>query len=325
MTAAPGGILLGDIGGTNARFAVLDADGLGPVITLPVAGYSSPASAIDEFLLTSGAAIGSMVLAVAGPVEGSRVVMTNSGWVINAEALSQDFSVNSVRLVNDFAALAWSLDRLQDSDLHGLSGSRTATGPKVVVGPGTGLGVACLVRQGSGGIVLSSEGGHMTMAGSNAREDAVLAFLRAKWGHVSAERVVSGPGLRNLYEAVTGLAGEMPASRTSAAIVAAARDGSCQYCAEALELFCGFLGSFAGNAALTFAATGGVYIGGGIVPHMIDRLEKSAFRERFQAKGRFKNYLARIPVFAITCPNPAMIGLQAMVAQENDCERTTGS
>lgn len=313
-------ILLGDIGSTNARFALLTGGRLDPVSTLPVADFPGIEPAIRHFLADRPATqpIG-MLLAVAGPVSDGITVLTNSGWTIDPAALAQRFGVSDVRLVNDFAAIAMALPHLRDADLLPIGPRQSAPGVKLALGPGTGLGIACLVPDRSGGHVLSSEGGHSTLAGGDAAEDAVLARIREQTGHVSAERVLSGPGLSRLCATIAGLAGETADHRSPASVVAAARDGSCRHCARAVDMFCGLLGSFAGNAALMFNATGGVYLAGGIVPRMTDLLERSAFRERFTAKGRFNAYLDAIPTFVIQRPDPAFLGLQA--AQMPDPDR----
>ena len=175
----------------------------------------------------------------------------------------------------------------------------------------TGLGVAAYLPQG-GGRVLNSEGGHATLAGSSPREDAVIAHLRQRFGHASAERALSGPGLENLYHAIAALDGVAVPARDAAAISKAARSGECPVCRAALDMFCAMLGDVAGNLALTFGARGGVYIAGGIVPRLGGYFEQSPFRRRFEAKGRFSAYVAAVPTCVILAETPALRGLATL-------------
>jgi glucokinase len=215
-----------------------------------------------------------------------------------------------VRLINDFEAIAWALPHFPARDLARIGGGDPMPdAPIAVLGPGTGLGVAAWLPQGS---VLNSEGGHVTLAGSSPREDAVIAHLRARFGHVSAERALSGPGLENLYQAIAALDGVAAPARNAAAISQAARKGECPVCRAALDLFCALLGDVAGNLALTFGARGGVYIAGGIVPRLSEELMRSAFRTRFDGKGRMRAYVEPIPVNVVMHQDPAFVGLKAL-------------
>ena len=187
------------------------------------------------------------------------------------------------RIINDFEAVAYSLPSLAPPDLVGIGGGEAEAGaPMAVLGPGSGLGVACLVPGTEKHIVVSSEGGHATLAGANDREDEIIKHLRSRFGHVSAERVVSGDGLENIYQAIVALDGLALAPRSAADITKSALAGDCPVAHEALATFCAFLGSFAGNVALTFGARGGVYIAGGISPRIVDFLSRSEFRSRLE-------------------------------------------
>jgi glucokinase len=306
-------VLLGDIGGTNARFALLDANGLHPIESIPVGGYRQFEDAVEAFFMRgpNHAAAASAILAVAGPVEDGRCELTNSSWVIDAVPLSKTFDWERVRVINDFEAIAWSLPCLTAPDLIAIGGGLAVpAAPAVVLGPGTGLGLACFVPRERGAIVLASEAGHVTLPGTCQREDAVIEKIRERFNHVSAERALSGEGLVNLYRAVGSIDGNPIPERGPAEITSAALDGSCSVCQEALDLFCAMLGTFAGNAALTFAARGGIYIAGGIAPRIVRRLTDSQFRSRFESKGRFGTYLAAIPTWIIVNPEPAFVGLQ---------------
>jgi glucokinase len=320
MKSVPGEILLGDIGGTNARFTFVKDDEIGPVEAVAVKDYSRFTDALAA-VVNGGQreSIASVAFAAAGPVDGNRCRVTNSGWVIDASEIRNSFNGAHVRIVNDFEALAWSLPRLLPSALVALGGGEAVrSAPAAVLGPGTGLGLACLSPRAAGDIVISTEGGHATLAGTCRREDAIIEHLRSRFGHVSAERVLSGAGLVNLYQAVISIDGRPMIERSAAEITMAGLDGSCVACREALDLFCAMLGTFAGNVALTFAARGGIYIGGGIAPRIIAHLRGSQFRARFEAKGRFQSYLAAIPTSVIIHPNAALLGLRQLAERAFD-------
>jgi glucokinase len=313
-------VLLGDIGATNARFALLNSGTLGPVQNFEAAKYRRFTDVLEAFLGEAAdgreAHVHRAFLAVAGPVNGSRTKLTNTSWVIDTCELRNDFDLQAV-MVNDFAALAYSLPSLSIKDLSQIGGGHHDNlAPMAVVGPGSGLGVACLVPGLDRPVVLASEGGHATLASECEREDRILAHMRHRFGHVSAERAVSGPGLENIFQAITAIDnyGELAAS--AAEITISALENKCQRSREALDLFCAFLGSFAGNVALTFGACGGVYIGGGISPRILDFMHQSDFRQRFESKGKFRDYLRTIPTYVITHPAATLVGLKSLLALE---------
>jgi glucokinase len=253
------------------------------------------------------------LFAVAGPVKGERVALTNSSWVIDIHELQTVFDLQA-RILNDFEAVALSLPSLASNDLAGIGGGRPEAGaPMAVLGPGTGLGVACLVERPEGQVVITSEGGHATLAPTCEQEDRIVEHLRKRFGHVSAERLISGSGLENIYQAIAALEGLECPPQKAAEITKNALSGQCQLARRSLQAFCAFLGSFAGNVALTFGARGGVYIAGGISPRILDFLIRSEFRKRFEAKGRFQSYLKAIPTSVITHPAAALIGLKSLV------------
>jgi glucokinase len=185
--------------------------------------------------------------------------------------------------------------------------------PMLVLGPGTGLGVACLIPSDDNRIVIASEGGHATLAGTCDAEDAIIEYLRKKFQHVSAERVISGSGLENIYQAIGAIDGIDTSPLTAAQITESALAGGCPVAHRALKMFCAFMGSFAGSAALTFGARGGAYIAGGIAPRIVEFLAQSEFRERFEAKGRFRPYLEAIPSSVIIHPAATFLGLKSFV------------
>ncbi|OFX06614.1 MAG: glucokinase [Alphaproteobacteria bacterium RIFCSPHIGHO2_12_FULL_66_14] len=312
-------VLLADIGGTYARFAVQRGDNLGPVRSLDVRAHATMADALRFFLAgrDDGATIDVAILAVAGPVEGGRCVLTNSSWIADAPALGKEFGIPSVRIVNDQEAAAWGLPNFAPSDTRLIGPETPVIGaPMVLLSPGTGLGVACLVPGASGARVIASEGGHATLAATTAHEEALIGALRRQFGHASAERALSGDGLVNLYRATAMIDGVDIVSRTAAEITQAALDGTCTTCRKTLDAFCGLLGSVAGNIALLFGARGGVFIGGGIVPRIVEHLGRTEFRERFEAKGRLGHYLAKIPVRVVLRPDPAFLGLAVLTGAD---------
>jgi glucokinase len=225
----------------------------------------------------------------------------------------RQFGFDTMRLVNDHEAAAWSLPHLAPADML-LIGPDTAVqgAPMALLGPGTGLGMACCVPGPAGGSVVVSEGGHMTLAATTEREAALITLLRRQFRHVSAERVLSGPGLVNLYRAIALLDQVDVRPRTAAEVTRAALDETCIVCQNALATFASFLGSVAGDVALLFGARGGVVIGGGIVPHIVPRLAATDLRERFVAKGRLRPYLEAIPVRIVLRRDAAFLGLTAL-------------
>ena len=266
--------LLADIGGTNARFALFDG-ALSRLIRLQVADYATSYDAVSAAIGQLGCAQppASAVFAFAGPVDAGRAVMTNAGWDTTAAELRQRFGFARVRLLNDYAALALGLEHLAESDLRRIGPARPmARGALAVLGPGTGLGVAAFLPAESEGLPLVSEGGHATMPAADGFEAELLAVLRDDFGHVSGERVLSGPGLSNIHRALARLHGRTTAPREPHDITRLGLEGSDELCRLALERFCLFLGSFAGNVALNYGAQGGVFLGGGILPRFPDFL-----------------------------------------------------
>jgi glucokinase len=307
--------LLGDIGGTNARFAWQARPEAPPadVATYPCARYDSLLDAIRHYLAEHNKALPRVCgIAIATPVTGDRVQMTNHPWSFSIAELQRSLGLERLRVINDFTALALALPALTATDLHSIGGGTPAPDCAIaVLGPGTGLGVSGLIPAGPGQRVpITGEGGHVSLAAGDAREAAVVERLRQRFGHASAERALSGPGLVNLYEAACTLSGRTVEALDPADVIARARSGDDLCCVTALDLFFGFLGSVAGNLALTLGARGGLYIGGGIVPRLLPEMERSAFRERFEAKGRFHDYLAAIPTRVIhAAVSPAFAGV----------------
>lgn len=304
--------LIADIGATNARFALLEGTELVASETYEVSDYASPIEAARDFLAgpAKGHSPKRALIAAAGPVDSGRITLTNAAWVVDSERIANGLGMTDVAVLNDFEALAWSLPALDANDIVTLGMARPGErGTMAVMGPGTGFGLAAMVSAGDAEVIVVTEGGHATLSSENRREDAIILALRQQFHHVSVERVLSGSGLMQLYHAIARVDGQTVPERDSSEIVAHALADDCKVSREALELFCAFMGSVAGNIALTLGARGGLFIGGGIAPRFTDFLRASAFRERFEAKGRLSSYLARIPTAVIVHPTPAFVGL----------------
>ncbi|MEO0963352.1 MAG: glucokinase, partial [Pseudomonadota bacterium] len=277
-------------------------------------------NALKTFLdQTGNPEIGGVAICAAGPVQASGrdayIEMTNCPWVVSADAIASATDVDAPILVNDFTAVAVALPRLVDADVMQIGGNKRQKGAPIgVLGPGTGLGVSGLVPDSEGKFTaLSGEGGHVSLAPGNEREISLLFQLMQTYGHVSAERVLCGPGMETLYAALGALDGSPETGKPTAADIARmAQDGSSPLAQETVELFTGLLGSAAGDLALTLGAQGGVYLAGGILPRWGDLLNQRLLRHRFEAKGRFKSYLAEIPLYLITAPDVALIGLTSL-------------
>ncbi len=307
-------VLLGDIGGTNARFALLEHGVIGEVQHLKVAEFPTIIDAITTFLArhATGRPLTAAVLDIAGPIERNRGMLTNSTWMIDGDELAATFSLGSAKLLNDFEAVGWSLPALQPDDLYPLGGTTAAAGaPMLVIGPGTGFGAACYLPGDGYPTVAVTEAGHATLPATSAREAAVLAKMREHFGHVSIERALSGRGIQNVYQAIAAVDGASVPQRDAAAITSAALDGSCATSRATLDMFCAWLGAVAGNLALTFCARGGVYIAGGIPPRFPDYLARSDFRRQFESKGRYDSYLRPIPAYIVTTPDISFLGLKS--------------
>lgn len=316
--------LVADIGGTNARFGLLRAAGapVTDVRSFSCAAFAGPEPALRAYLDGMAAAESAaprpraLAFALATVIDGDHAQLTNSHWQLSAQALAAAFDAERVLLLNDFEALALALPLLADADLLPLGGgARDLRRPLAVIGPGTGLGVAgCLPLPGGGHVALATEGGHVTLAAADEVEDELLRHARGAHGHVSAERLLSGMGLPLLYRALAARSGlPFDAGHDAAAIARGARAGD-PGCTQAIERFCAMLGSFAGNVALTLGARGGVLLAGGVAQQLADRLPHSAFRARFEAKGRFRDYLAPICTALITAPHAALLGAAQAIA-----------
>lgn len=301
--SAPYPRLLADVGGTYSRFGWIAGpdERITGVAAYPCREHAGIDGAIARYLAAQGCgAPAAGAIAIATPVAGDRVTMTNLEWTFSVEALRGRFGLERLLVLNDFAALALAIPALAPSEVRQVGGGKAVAGaPVALLGAGTGLGVSGLLHALSGVLPIAGEGGHVTLAAADAAEDRVIAWLRTRFGHVSAERVLSGDGLVNLYQAGCAIAGRKAEALQAVDVTSRALAASDAECRAAVEQFFAFLGAVAGDLALTLGARGGVYVGGGIVPHLGDWIARSAFRARFEAKGRYGSYLAAIPTWVI--------------------------
>jgi len=312
--------LVGDVGGTNARFALyVQPDTFTDVSVLACAQFPTIADAVRHYLREAGQPpVSDAVIAIATPVLGDDVRMTNHRWSFSIEQTRRDLGLRTLLAINDFSALAMSLPFLPDADLRRLDRhEERRAGVKAVVGPGTGLGVAGLVPTPHGWQPVATEGGHATLAPASHLELQILQVLWKDYAHVSAERLVSGMGIPLLYRALCTIAGTQPEPGTddAASVVALADANAGTAANQTLSVFSKLLGGVAGNVALTFGSTGGLYIGGGVVGKLGRHFDIDAFRERFLSKGRFAAYLETVPNYLILADQPAFIGAARQLEQ----------
>ena len=316
--------LVADIGGTNARFGLVHADNapVVDVLSFKCSDHESPQAAarvyLEQLRHRDGAPMRplSMALALATPIDGDVVKMTNSAWIVSRAELTAALGAHRVLLLNDFEALALALPLLGDEQIRWIGAPRADRHrPMAVIGPGTGLGVSSCAPLTSGWVALAAEGGHVTAAAADDFESDVLRVLRAEIGHVSAEHLLAGVGLPLLHKAVCTVRGVPWQPLDAEGITRAAREHDDANCRATLDTFCAMLGTFAGNVALTVGARGGVFVAGGIVPRLGELFFASRFRERFEAKGRFAAYMARIATGLITAPHAALTGAAHALAQ----------
>ena len=306
--------LVGDIGGTNVRFAWQARAGsaLTDHLRYRTADHASLQAVVERYLVDRGGCRPTWcAIGIANPVLGDEVQMTNHHWRFSIAALKKELGLERLLVINDFTALALALPHLGLRDLHKVGrGEAVVDAPVALIGPGTGLGVSGVLKTPGGhcAIPIQGEGGHVTLAPTNELETAVVRSLQLKFGHASAERALSGSGLENLYEAICDVEGSSFQFMTADQISAKGLQGGNDRCERTLELFCSFLGNVAGNLTLTLGARGGTFIGGGIVPRLGHFFEASNFRRRFEDKGRFRQYLEGVPAYVVVAEAPALVG-----------------
>lgn len=305
--------LLGDIGGTNARWAWQESAGAGleDISVRACQDHASIEESARQYLHDHGRARPAWAgIGIATALAGDEVQLTNSSWRFSIAAFQKALGLERCLFVNDFTALALSLPALAAAELRPVGGGCAVPGMAIaLLGPGTGLGVSGLVPDAVGGYsALSGEGGHMTLAAADDAQAALLSLLRKKFDHVSAERVLCGEGLVNVYQALCVLAGQVPRALEPSDVTDAAIAASDPQCVLAVTHFTRFLGQVAGNLALMLGARGGVYIGGGVVPRLGAAFDEGLFRQCFENKGRFRPWLEAVPVWVITASTPALVG-----------------
>jgi glucokinase len=325
-TAAP--VLLADIGGTHARFALADLATPRPLLedtvtAYPVDRFASLADAARHYLDAAGAGARGAVVAVAGPVRDGQARMTNHPWVVSVDRLGDALGLPpaGIALVNDFVAQAMAVRQLADADLESLGGplqARSDAPPRdgatrVIVGAGTGLGVGVLVRHEGRWLALATEAGHASFAPGTPQEIAILERLSRDFGRVSNERLASGAGLVNLHRALGALAGEDPGSLRPEDVTAGAAAGD-RRCEQSVDAFCAIFGAIAGDLVLAYGAWDGAYLSGGLVPHLLPALRRSGFRQRFEGKGRYAPAMAAVPALAVLHPQPGLLGAAVIAA-----------
>lgn len=315
-----------DIGGTHARFAVAEVENgrvvaLGEAVTLKTAEHASFQTAWQEFDRLNGPTLPrAAAIAIAGPADADVIKLTNNPWIIRRSMVCQKLGVDSFVIVNDFGAVGHAVAQAGAEHFEHLAGPKqdfAAEGTLSIIGPGTGLGVAHLWRKGSNYHVQATEGGHIDFAPLDAIEDAVLARLRKRYRRVSIERVVSGPGLIDLYETLAAIEGRAVQQYDDKTLWQLGMSGADSLAAAAVDRFCLSLGSVAGDITLAQGGFAGVVIAGGLGLRIKDTLLRSGFAERFRAKGRFEGLMSAIPVKLITHPQPGLFGAAAAYAQQH--------
>jgi len=304
--------LVADIGGTNARFALVNntREGLVQVRQYDVKKYKGLLESIEAYFSDiGGIKPQNGCLAIAAPVSGDDIVLTNSHWRFSLEQTQASLGMERLLAVNDFEAIALSIPTLSKNDVHEvIRGESVASAPKLVIGPGTGLGVSALIEQAEHSYVLKGEGGHVAFAAMTEKEQAVSGILARKYGRVTAEQILSGPGILYIYNALVEISGAFPEYDSPEQIYNAAMNKSCQVSRDVMRFFLDALGSFCGDLALAFGAKGGVVLAGGIVPRFLEHIDESSFRQRFKDKGRMTGFVKGIPAHVIINPLVGLVG-----------------
>jgi glucokinase len=305
--------LLGDVGGTHARFALVygNKTPISQVKVLSTGQFPDLVTAVTDYLHQIGnPKVVNACIAIANPILGDVVEMTNNEWRFSIEKTRQTLGLEKLLMLNDWEAMAMAAPAFGTNDLEQIGkGSPVENAPKGMIGPGTGLGVSYLVRSRHGDWVpIAGEGGHVSLSPSCEREADILRTLWQRFPHVSAERVISGMGLENLHQAICILNGTAAEPLDAVKVSQRGMAATDPACEEALDRLCRFLGNTAGNLALTLGARGGIYIGGGVIGQLGEYFAHSGFRAAFEAKGRFQKYMMEIPTYVIRKEQPALIG-----------------
>ena len=309
--------LVGDVGGTNARLALCEVSNgnISQTKTFSTSDFQSLEDVIRHYL-SDQPEVRAACIAIACPVKDDWVEMTNHHWAFSIEEMKQNLHLEHLEVINDFTAVSMAIPCLSEKDVIQFGGNEPVSGkPIAIYGAGTGLGVSHLVHVDKRWVSLPGEGGHVDFTCGTEEEDMIMSVLRAERGRVSAERVLSGKGLVNIYRAIVISDNREPEKLQPQDVTERALSGQCIDCRRALSLFCVIMGRFGGNLALTLGTFGGVYIAGGIVPRFLEFFKASGFRAAFEDKGRFRSYVQDIPVYLITHDQPGLLGAGAHMRQ----------
>ncbi|MGB1296669.1 MAG: glucokinase [Psychrobium sp.] len=309
--------LIADVGGTNIRLAAIDNGEITQLECFKCAEFDSLESVVAHYVEKNSLTVNDACFGIAGPVVGEVLTMTNLGWSFSKESVEKALGFNQVHFINDYTAIAMSLASLNEQQLTTIhKGEYQEAAPRIVCGPGTGLGVAQLINVNGYYHCVSGEGGHADFAPTNSRQLKLLENLMAKFEHVSIERLLSGQGIVNIYQSLAFIDGIDAQAFDASQISQAYIKKSDLLCVETMEIFSDVLAQYLGNMVLTSGAFGGVYIAGGIMPRIIDVLDKKAFTHAFSSKGRFSDYALKAPIHLITEPQPGLIGAQVYLSQQ---------
>lgn len=310
--------LVGDVGGTNARLALCEVEtgSISQAKTFSTADYDNLEAVIRHYLAEQQQKVNDGCIAIACPVTEDWIEMTNHDWAFSASQMKASLGFTHLEIINDFTAVSMAIPMLKPEHVMQFGGGEPEQDkPIAIYGAGTGLGVSHLVHVDQRWVSLPGEGGHVDFAANSDEEDLILEVLRDELGHVSAERILSGAGLVNLYRAIVKSDQRVPEHLKPRDVSERALADSCTDCRRALSLFCVIMGRFGGNLALNLGTFGGVYIAGGIVPRFLEFFKASGFRAAFEDKGRFRDYVSRIPVYMITHDQPGLLGAGAHLRQ----------
>ncbi|WP_413698972.1 glucokinase [Psychromonas sp. KJ10-10] len=311
--------VVADVGGTNIRLAVCcnKTGDVSHLRTFACAEFLTLDATLFQYFSTLPEKVSALCLAIACPVEEDLVSMTNLSWQFSKTSLKEKLQLDHLFVINDYTGISLAVPFLNDQQKIKIGGGEAdPLGVTAVFGPGTGLGVSHIIHVAKKWISLDGEGGHASFAPNTSEQADVLLLLQEQFGHVSAERLLSGQGLVNIYHAMCRLEGKAVEFHEPRQVTEVALENNCSIATRSLTLFCEVMGGFAGNLALNLACTGGVYIAGGVVPRFIEFFSNSEFRSFFEAKGRFKTYLESIPTYLITHDNPGLLGATVFLRQE---------
>lgn len=310
--------LIADVGGTNIRLALLIDDTQVALTCFKCADFDSLEAVVKHYIsLHCDGVVINACFGIAGPVVGDVYTMTNLGWRFSVESLQQALGLEQVYCINDYTAISMSVPKLSPDDLYTVhSGEIDETEARVICGPGTGLGLALLVKVNDYYQCLSGEGGHSEFAPNNLMQLKVLEVLMSQFSHVSVERLLSGQGIVNIYQALAKIKQQDAPVRDASEISQGYIDKADELCIETMELFCDVLAQFLGSTVLCCSGFGGVYIAGGIMPRIIDYIDIKRFISAYSAKGRMGDYVMRAPIYLITHPQPGLIGASVYLNQQ---------